>query len=78
MRMTAIQIPNSTIAAGQVCPAHRKLVLNGTAGAGSWCRPTESAGCIDPKSFVATEKLDQPTKSDHFDLKRQSTWGISV
>ncbi len=54
------------------------MVQNGTAGAGSWCRPTESVGCIDLKSFVATEKLDQPTKSDHLDLERQSTLGMSV
>ncbi|PIL20779.1 hypothetical protein P775_07675 [Puniceibacterium antarcticum] len=33
------------------------MVQNGTAGAGSWCRPT---------------------KSDHLDLERQSTWGMSV
>ncbi len=74
--MTAIQNPNSTVATGQVCPVHRKMGQNGTAVAGSWSRPTEAVGCIDPKSSVANEKLDQPTESDQLDLEGQSTWGM--
>ena len=41
-------------------------------------RTPGTAGCIAPKSFVAMEKLDQPTKSYHLDLRRQSTWGMSA
>ena len=43
---------------------------NNTAWAGSWCRPTESANFTGSKSFVLKGKRDQPTKSDHLDLKR--------
>ena len=43
---------------------------NDTAWADSWCRPTESANFTDSKSFVLKRKRDQPTKSDHLDLKQ--------